>query len=164
MQAHDSISFFCSQSCPGDIILKTQDWANARGNGDAPVISGFHTAIERDVMRILLRGQAPVIIVLARALAGWRTPVAIKTAIEAGIVQIISPFPATQRRTTRDTAEARNRYILTLCSTALFAHASPGGRTESLAREAVEAGIALLTLPSPANSNLLRLGADVVPQ
>ena len=58
--ARAPFAFFCSQSCPGDIILKAQDWANARGPESAPVIGGFHTPIERDVLRILLRGSAPV--------------------------------------------------------------------------------------------------------
>jgi hypothetical protein len=25
------IAFFCSKACPGDIILKAQDWANTPG-------------------------------------------------------------------------------------------------------------------------------------
>ena len=51
-------SLFCSQSCPGEVILKAQDWANARRPVSAPVVGGFHTPVERDVLRILLRGQA----------------------------------------------------------------------------------------------------------
>lgn len=74
------VSFFCSQSCPGDVILKAQDWANARGPSSAPVISGFHTSIERDVLRILLRGNAPVIHVLARSLGGARLSAALRSA------------------------------------------------------------------------------------
>ena len=64
------IAFFCSKACPGDITLKAQDWANSREPDSAPVIGRFHTPIERDVLRILLRGAAPVTIVLARALQG----------------------------------------------------------------------------------------------
>ena len=80
--AGQPIAFFCSQSCPGDIILRAQDWANARGPDDAPVISGFHTPVERDVLRILLRGGAPVIQVRARALDGARLPAGRGTRLE----------------------------------------------------------------------------------
>lgn len=153
------IAFFCSQSCPGDIILKAQDWANARGSDSAPVIGGFHTPIERDVLRILLRGSAPVIIVLARAVQGYRMSPAIKAAVTAGTAHIISPFPATQTRTTAATAEARNRHILTLCETVLIAHASPGGKTEALAREAVSLGHRVFAFSSPGNAHLFDLGA-----
>ena len=156
------IAFFCSKTCPGDIILKGQDWANARGPDSAPVIGGFHTPIERDVLRILLRGDAPVTLVLARAVQGYRMSPAIKAAVATGQAKIISPFPPTQTRTTAATAEARNRHILTLCGYILIAHAAPGGKTETLAREAVALGFNLQTLNSPANANLIALGAGVV--
>jgi predicted Rossmann fold nucleotide-binding protein DprA/Smf involved in DNA uptake len=158
----DSAAFFCSKDCPGDLILKAQDWANARGPESAPVIGGFHTPIERDVLRILLRGAAPVTIVLARAVRGYRASPALKVAVAAGSARIISPFPSTQTRTTAATAETRNRYILTLCSSVLFAHAAPDGKTESLARDAAALGLPILSLNSPANANLIALGAEVV--
>lgn len=168
VSADAAIAFFCSKSCPGDIILKAQDWANARGAESAPVIGGFHTPVERDVLRILLRAGAPIIIVLARAAKGWRAPNSlgpvIKAAIAAGAAQIVSPFPATQNRTTAATAEARNRHILDNCSTIMIAHASLGGKTEKLAIEAVSRGLDVLTLQGASNSNLLDIGAKVAPQ
>ncbi len=163
MLALQPTAFFCSRSCPGDIILKAQDWANARRPDSARVIGGFHTPIERDVLRILLRGSAPVTIVLARAVQGYRMSPAIKAAVKAGTARIVSPFPTAQTRTTAATAEARNRHILTLCGTVLFAHASPGGKTEALAREAVALGLSIQTLNSPANANLVALGATIGP-
>jgi len=157
------IAFFCSQSCPGDVILRAQDWANARDGQSPPVIGGFHTPVERDVLRILLRGGAPVTIVLARAAKGWRPPAplgtAVRDAIAAGVAKIVSPFPETHRRTTAASAEARNRHILTLAQTIVVAHAAPGGRTEALARDAVASGLTILTFDSPHNANLVRIGA-----
>jgi predicted Rossmann fold nucleotide-binding protein DprA/Smf involved in DNA uptake len=152
-------AFFCSRSCPGDIILKAQDWANARGPESAPVIGGFHTPIERDVLRILLRGGAPVTLVLARALRGNRMSPTINAAFAAGQAQIISPFPPTQNRTTAASAEARNRHILTLCRYILIAHASPGGKTEALARDAVSLGRTVYAFSSPGNVHLFEFGA-----
>ena len=160
--ARAPIAFFCSKACPGDIILKAQDWANARGPESAPVIGGFHTPIERDVLRILLRGGAPVTLVLARALQGYRMSPAIKAAFAAGTAQLVSPFPPSLTRTTAATAETRNHHILTLCETVLIAHAAPNGKTESLARDAAALGLPLLTLKSPANANLIALGAEAI--
>lgn len=161
-----SIAFFCSQSCPGDVILKAQDWANARSPQCAPVIGGFHTPVERDVLRILLRGRAAVAIALARAAKGWRVPApfgpAIREAATAGRVQILELFPA-KRLTTAAAAEARNLHILTLVPTVLIAHASPGGKTEALAQEALRRGITLQTFPSAHNVNLLEIGAQLLP-
>jgi predicted Rossmann fold nucleotide-binding protein DprA/Smf involved in DNA uptake len=155
------IAFFCSRSCPGDIILKAQDWANGRGAESAPVIGGFHTPVERDVLRILLRGGAPVTIVLARAVQGYRAPPAIKAAVAAGVARIVSPFPPNRTRTTAATAEARNRHILSLCERVVIASASPGGKTEALAREAVAAGHHVYAFPTLGNAHLLEF--DVLP-
>lgn len=160
--AGQPIAFFCSQSCPGDVILKAQDWANARGPDHAPVISGFHTPVERDVLRILLRGGAPVVQVLARTLDGARLPAALRNAEKAGHALIVSPFAATVRQTTARTAEQRNRYILTRAAGVLFAHASAGGKTEALAAEAATMGLPVFTLASPGIANLIAIGAQVV--
>lgn len=160
--AGQPVAFFCSQSCPGDVILKAQDWANARAPDHAPVISGFHTPVERDVLRILLRGGAPVIHVLARALDGARLPAALRSAEKEGRALILSPFAATVRQTTAGTAEQRNRYGLTCATSVVFAHASLGGKTEALAAEAIAMGLPVFTLPSPGNANLTAMGAQVV--
>jgi predicted Rossmann fold nucleotide-binding protein DprA/Smf involved in DNA uptake len=161
------IAFFCSQSCPGDVILRLQDWANARDAHSPPIVGGFHTPVERDVLRILLRGGAPVTIVLARAVTDWRPPAplgtAIRDAIAAGFADIVSPFPETHRRTTSASAEARNRHILTLAATILIAHATPGGKTEELAREALVQNLTVFTLPSLHNANLVEIGGLIVP-
>ena len=145
------------------MILRAQDWANTRDAQSPPVIGGFHTPVERDVLRILLRGGAPVTIVLARAVTGWRPPAplgtAIRDAIAAGLADIASPFPETHRRTTAASAEARNRHILTLAQTILIAHAAPGGRAEALARDAIVSGLTVLTFDSPHNANLVGIGA-----
>ena len=162
MTGSPSVAFFCSQSCPGDIILKAQDWANTRTQASAPVISGFHTAIERDMLRILLRNNAPLIYCLARSLKGARLPAAVRAAQKAGYAEIISPFLATQKRTTAASAAQRNRHILSLCNNILIAHASENGKTERLAKTAINEGLSLFTLPSPHNANLLEMGAKAL--
>lgn len=155
-------AFFCSQSCPGDVILKAQDWANARHVNDAPVISGFHTPIERDMLRILLRGGHSVVYTLARCIEGSRLPATVRAAQKHGNAVILSPFGTSVRQTTARTADERNRFILTRASTVLIAHASHGGKTEALAIEALALGLPVVTLSSPSNANLVRLGATVV--
>jgi predicted Rossmann fold nucleotide-binding protein DprA/Smf involved in DNA uptake len=159
----EAVAFFCSRSCPGDIILKAQDWANARAANSASIFGGFHTPVEREVLRVLLRSHASTVIVLARAAKGWRVPQplgpAIRGAVAAGRAHIVSFLPDSQLRTTAASAESRNRHILTLVDTIMIAHASPGGKTEALAREAVAKGLKLFTLPSKHNANLIALGA-----
>ena len=152
-------AFCCSKACPGDLILKAQDCANARGPNSATVVGGFYTPIERDVLRILLRGPASVISVLARAVQGNSMSPTLKIAVTVGTAQIISPFPAAHTRTTAATAEARKRHIVTLCRSVLLAYAAPGRKTEALASVANARGLPIQTPGSPADANFINMGA-----
>jgi predicted Rossmann fold nucleotide-binding protein DprA/Smf involved in DNA uptake len=66
------IALFCSIQCPGDLILKTYDLAQALRDAEIPVISGFHAPIEQDCLKILLRGKQPIIHCPARSLHNMR--------------------------------------------------------------------------------------------
>ena len=50
--ARAPIAFFCSKACPGDIILKAQDWANAREPESAAVIGGFQSDAAYDFVYV----------------------------------------------------------------------------------------------------------------
>src|SRR3990172_1205967 len=60
-------AFFCSARTPGDAILRAHDTARRLRDDGVTVISGFHSPIEKDCLRILLRGKQPIIICPARA-------------------------------------------------------------------------------------------------
>jgi len=62
------IAFLCSRKCPADIILKSYDWAIAQREKGICVISGFHSKIEKNVLRYLFKGNQPIILALARRL------------------------------------------------------------------------------------------------
>ena len=66
---------FCSVRCPGDKILAAYDTARKLRDDGVAVISGFHFPVEKECLRILLRGKQPIIICLARALEKIRLPV-----------------------------------------------------------------------------------------
>ena len=152
------LAFFCSKSCPGDIILKAQDWANARNGDSIAVIGGFHTPVEKEVLRILIRNAAPVIYVLSTNMERWKKSLAIAKAMKNGSLIAISPFkkktPANER-----SAALRNDYIISQTNEILIAHASQSGKTEALAQSAITQDKKLFTFPSPSNTNLLQLGA-----
>jgi hypothetical protein len=44
--AQPLLAFFCSESCPGDLIIQACDVATALRDGRVPVISGFHSPVE----------------------------------------------------------------------------------------------------------------------
>ena len=70
----DKLGLFCSVKCPGDLILRAYDYAKRLRDDGVAVIGGFHSPVEQECLRILLRGTQPVIICPARSLGEMRLP------------------------------------------------------------------------------------------
>lgn len=62
------VGLFCSVRCPGKAILGAYDAAQKLRDAGVTVISGFHSPVDKECLRILLRGNQPVILCLARAM------------------------------------------------------------------------------------------------
>ena len=78
-----------------------------------------------------------------------------RTALEEDRLLVLSPFPSTRRRPTAELSAQRNELVTDL------ADAAPGSKTEAFARKLAASGKPLLTLNSPANTNLVEMGAEV---
>ena len=155
-------ALFCSNRCPGDLILKTYDLARAMRNAGVPVVGGFQTPMEKECLRLLLRGRQPVVVCPARGIEEMRLPRGWRAPLDEGRMLALSPFPSAQRRPTAALAARRNEFVAELASKVFIAHAAPGGRTEAFARNLAASGKPLLTLDSPANANLIALGAQAL--
>lgn len=158
----DLTALFCSQRCPGDVILKLYDLARAMRDAGVSVIGGFQTPMEKECLRILLRGDQPIVICPARGIENMRIPREWRKPLDEGRLLILSPFPPSIRRPKAAIAEQRNELVANLAKQVLIAHAAPNSKTEAFARHLAESGKPLLTLDSPSNGNLLALRAEVV--
>ena len=157
-------AFFSSQRCPGDLILKTYDLARAIRDAGVPVIGGFQTPMEKECLRLLLRGSQPVVVCPARGIDNMRVPRDWRAALEEDRLLILSPFPSTRRRPTAELAAQRNDLVADLAHQVFIAHAASGSKTEAFARKLAASGKPLLTLDRLANGNLVEMGALVVAQ
>ncbi len=125
------IALFCSVKCPGDKILQTYDQCMEWRKEGQSVISGFHSPMEKECLRILLKGAQPIIISPARGI--WkRIPKEWKPHIESGRLVIVSVFSKSVIRMTSNNAIERNEFIINLASETYIAHAIEGGKTEKL--------------------------------
>jgi len=127
-------AIFCSTRCPGSAILTTYDQAARWRDAGRCIISGFHSQVEKECLRILLRGSQPVIICPARSLPKrvqpeWKQP------LESGRLLILSGFDDPELRVTTELAIRRNRFVAALADEHYFAYIAPGSHTERLARE-----------------------------
>ena len=137
------VAFLSSRKVAPAAVMRCYDWATGmRGGGGTPggsagrlappcVVGGFQSALERDVLKLLLPdGGPPIVMVLARGM--WRSvPVEYREAINAGRMLVVSPFSQGVVRVSKETAERRNGWILDHCDEAVFASLDLNG---SLAR------------------------------
>lgn len=126
-------ALFCSARTPGDATLRAHDAARRMRDDGVTVISGFHSPIENECLRILLRGKQPIIICPARAIDEMRVPTECRVAFDAGRVLYVSLFAGQPRRITADSALRRNEMVAALADDAYIAHVSPGGQTMRIA-------------------------------
>lgn len=153
-------ALFCSRQCPGSLILQAHEWA-ARGPSDESVIvSGFHTPVEQECLRLFRRGNQPVIVCPARGLDRFRIPAAYRGPIQAGTLLLLSPFDGAVRRVTRAHAVQRNAWVAALADQIIVIHAATDGQTEQTCRAALAQGKACFTFDHPANAHLIANGAQ----
>ena len=152
------LGLFCSTRCPGNVILRTYDLALALREAEVPMISGFHTPMEKECLEVFLRGAQPIVLCPARDIQRLRLPAAWRQPLADGRLLIVSALAAGQRRPTTALAEHRNRFVATLAQSLCVAHAAPGSRTERLCAELVAQGKRIYTLGLAENAPLVQCG------
>jgi Predicted Rossmann fold nucleotide-binding protein involved in DNA uptake len=126
----DKVAFLSSRRISAADVLKCYEWAEKVRDGDRCIVSGFQSPLEKDVLKFLLRGKVPIILVLARSL--WKTvPEELREAVNSGRLLIVSPVKVF--RASAASAEARNRWILANCSSLVLGALDPAGRLAKLA-------------------------------
>ena len=150
-------AFFCSVRCPGNLILKAYDLAQRWRAENQPVIGGFHSPVEKEVLKIMLRSTVPVCVVLARSLPK-RIPTEFRRPLDEGRLLLVSTFDAKTKRATQETAAYRNQVVAALADKVFVAYAAPGSKTEAFCREIVGTGKTCMTFDDPKTANLKAAG------
>lgn len=105
------VGFLASRKISTLSILPTLDWAmQVCKQKDIAIVSGFHSKMERDVLKILLQGECGIIVVLARGM--YRNlPKQYKAAMLQNRLLIISYEKESVIRVSEATAHKRNNYV-----------------------------------------------------
>jgi len=130
----DLNGLLCSKACPGAKIIEAMDLAQRWRAENRAVLSGFHTAVEKECLRIFLRGPQPIIICPARGIEPFQLPGDWQTKYDRGELLIISPFDSSIRRPSKEAAEIRNSLIVDLATDVTIVYASPGGQLQQLTK------------------------------
>src|SRR5216684_7457266 len=124
------LGLFCSVHCPGKLVVRTYELVRALRDAGITLVGGFHSPMEQECLRLVLRGGSPVIVCPARSVQDMRLQPEWRAPLQAGRLLLISPFSAAVRRVTRDTAVRRNDFVASLADVLFVAYANPGGGTE----------------------------------
>ena len=129
LERPNRVAFLSSRRITASVVLKCYDWATGIRDTDQCVVSGFQSPLEKDVLKFLLRGKVPVILVLARSL--WKTvPEELREPVGQGRLLIVSPVAAA--RASAATASARTRWILANCTSLVLGSLDPNGNLARL--------------------------------
>lgn len=158
-----SIAIFCSSKCPGDIILKATKWIATLADSESKtIVSGFHSAMEKGFLEILLNGRCRIIVCPPRSLVRYRIPIAFKPAITEKRLAVVSALAETVRSNSSSSSLARNRLVADLATEVFVAHAAEGSRTEAFAIELLQKQKSVLCI-DPRCNTLLSAGAKLFP-
>ncbi len=121
----------CSRKCPADKIMEAHDrfkeWA---ANPETSVISGFHSPVEKECLRQLLKGKADIILCPAREIEHMQISKDWKSALKEDRMLILSPFK--EKRSDSRTVDRRNQLIADLADLLYIPYAIPAGNLRSL--------------------------------
>ena len=105
------VGFLASRKISTLSILPTLDWAmQVCKQKDIAIVSGFHSKMERDVLKILLQGECGIIVVLARGMY-HKLPKQYEVAMSQNRLLIISHEKESVTRVSEATAHKRNDYV-----------------------------------------------------
>lgn len=108
------IGFLASRKISSSAILPTLDWAvEISKRADVAVVSGFHSRLEKDVLKFLLQGKCGIIIVLARGMYR-KLPQIYDAAMNDNRLLIIALKKDMVTRVSEYTAHRRNEYVINI--------------------------------------------------
>ena len=133
------LGLIASRECPGHVLLETLDRVPEWVKAGRVIVSGFHSPLERQVLRSLLRRKGRAVKVLARGFGGqsadYRPTPEEREPLASGRMLVISAFAPSVIRITRATALTRNRLVLALATDIVAPHVATGSPLAALLSE-----------------------------
>ncbi len=124
--------FLASRQVASNEVLLCYDWATERSKSGDCVVSGFSSKMEKDVLHFLLKGESPIIMVLARRMYA-KLPEEWRNAISEGRMLIIAVDQDV--RQSQKTAEKRNLYVVEICERTFLAGISKRSSLQRILQE-----------------------------
>ena len=95
-------------------VLPTLDWATEISQQEeVAVVSGFHSQMEKEVLKILLRGKCGIVVILARGMYR-QVPKLYEEALRQNRLLLLSYEKDNVTRISEQTAHKRNKQVVLL--------------------------------------------------
>ena len=108
------IGFLASRKIATLSVLPTLDWATEISQREeVAVVSGFHSQMEKEVLKILLRGKCGIIVILARGMYR-QMPKHYEEALQQNRLLLLSYEKDNVTRISEQTAHKRNKQVVLL--------------------------------------------------
>jgi len=126
---------------------------------DIAFISGWHSPMEDEALRILSANSVRIVFCLSKALNRFRPSLQVKNEINDGRVLLLTHCSLKAKRISRDASLRRTHLVVGLAATVLVLSAPEGSASLELARSALRQGKPVYTLEHRLNKQLLASGA-----
>jgi predicted Rossmann fold nucleotide-binding protein DprA/Smf involved in DNA uptake len=158
--SHQLLGIVSSRRVDSDLEAKTaQLLKQIVSLKDVAFVSGWHSPLEEEALRILLAHEATVVLCVAKSLDRFIAPMGVESRLTDGKALLLTHCSTKAKRITRNASMRRNELIVELTKALLVVSAPEGSASLSLARSALHRGKFVLTPEHPFNKELLASGA-----
>jgi len=124
-------------------------------------ISGWHSQLEKQSLRLLLSHKASLVLCLAKALDRFKASGEVGERVGAGKALLLTHCSPRAKRISRDASVRRNELVIGLAAAVLVLSAPEGSASLNLARAALDAQKPVFTLDHHLNRKLLASSGSV---
>lgn len=142
-----------------DLALKNFELLQQLPSLGATFISGWHSPLEEEALRILLRQPSRIVFCLAKSLDKFIPPAAIADLVSNGRGLLLTHSGPKAKRISRDASLRHNQLVAGLSKGLLVLSAPLGSASLKLARLAINRGRPVFTLQHRINGALISSGA-----
>jgi predicted Rossmann fold nucleotide-binding protein DprA/Smf involved in DNA uptake len=126
---------------------------------EASFISGWHSPLEKEALRLLSANSAQIIFCVAKSLQKFVPPAEIANQVRRGQALLLTHCSPKAKRISREASLRRNELVVALAKALLVLSAPEGSSSLEFAKSALNCGKPVLTLEDRVNKELLECGA-----
>jgi predicted Rossmann fold nucleotide-binding protein DprA/Smf involved in DNA uptake len=157
---HPLLGILSARQIDSDLTLKTSQLLKQLVSlKNVAFVSGWHSPLEEEALRILLEQEATIVLCVAKSLDRFIPSRGVESRVTDGKALLLTHCSTKAKRITRNASMRRNELIVDLAKSLLVLAAPEGSASLSLATAALRRGKLVLTPEHPMNKQLLASGA-----